>query len=153
MILSPENSDEEASKKCYAGAMVGAIAGRVPYSRVFIGESEYLLEANEGNHFLHGGRNGLSDKVWEVVDLTETKLVAKTMLKDLEDGLPGNREFIVAFQIYNIGLNLEIEVRTDKCTIANVTNHMYFNLSGDFSSSALDHCLMINSDKVILFDN
>ena len=47
-------------------------------------------------------------------------------------------------------VTIEFNATSDKTTWVNMSNHCYFNLSGDFSESALNHSLRINADKFFL---
>ena len=44
-------------------------------------------------------------------------------------------------------MKIEYTAETDKATPVNLTNHSYFNLSGDVSNTILDHTLQIDADK------
>jgi aldose 1-epimerase len=44
------------------------------------------------------------------------------------------------------------EAETDKTTVVNLTQHAYFNLSGDFSNTILDHMVEIDADTFIPVD-
>jgi len=50
-------------------------------------------------------------------------------------------------------LRVEYEAETDKKTIVNLTQHSYFNLSGDFSKNILDHEITINADSFLPVDS
>ena len=50
-------------------------------------------------------------------------------------------------------LDIQYEARTDKPTIVNLTQHSYFNLSGDFSQSIEDHELVLHADAYLPVDD
>ncbi len=43
-------------------------------------------------------------------------------------------------------------LKTNKTTVLNLTNHSYFNLSGDAKESILGHTLSMQSDYVLKLD-
>lgn len=61
-------------------------------------------------------------------------------------GFPGNVDFSVLYMLEDDNsLHVIYEATTDKATPINVTNHAYFNLSGDHSKTVLDDKLFINA--------
>ena len=68
------------------------------------------------------------------------------MSPDGEEGYPGNLEVKVTYELTDDN-NFKIlyEADSDKKTIINLSQHSYFNLSGNFSNTVLDHLLKINS--------
>ena len=59
--------------------------------------------------------------------------------------------------IYTLNNNNELIVEyfaeTDKTTIVNLTQHSYFNLSGNFQKDILGHELVINADNFLPVDS
>ena len=129
--------DEAASyleqKGYYFGATVGRNANRISGARVTIGGVEYALEANSGANNLHSGSNGVSHRVWDTerVDEKAGSVAMKLLSKDLEQGFPGNMTIKVTFTLTgDDAVRIDYEAVSDKDTIANFTNHSYFNLAG-----------------------
>ena len=71
----------------------------------------------------------------------------------MEEGYPGNLDITVIYALNNKDeLTINYEAKTDKTTIVNLTQHSYFNLSGNFNNNILNHELVINADSFIPVD-
>ena len=126
-------SDYLEQNEYYFGATVGRNANRISGAKLTIGGVEYTLEANSGGNNLHSGSNGISHRVWEVAETDEKENSATFQIfsGDLEQGFPGNMTIRTTFRLTeDDALHISYEAVSDRDTIANFTNHSYFNLSG-----------------------
>lgn len=148
----------EYIKNCpYFGALIGRYGNRIAKGEFSMDGIDYTLATNDGKNHLHGGAKGFDKVVWSAVetksDSISASLVLNYMSKDLEEGYPGNLNTLVTYTLTNDNvLEVKYEATTDKKTIVNLTQHSYFNLSGDFSKPILDHEITINADKFISVD-
>ena len=68
----------------------------------------------------------------------------------MEEGYPGNLDTTVIYKITNDNsIEIIYQAQTDKTTIVNLTQHSYFNLSGDFNQSILNHKVKINANQFL----
>jgi aldose 1-epimerase len=66
---------------------------------------------------------------------------------------PGNMHVEVTFKLLNSNaIDINYQATTDKKTVINMTNHSYFNLSGDASKTTIDHLLYVNADQMTPID-
>ena len=73
---------------------------------------------------------------------------------DGEEGYPGNLDVTATFFLSEQNeLRIEIEAKTDKATVVNLTNHTYFNLAGEGDATILDHQLTLPSTHYVATDN
>lgn len=132
-----------------SGKSVGRVANRIAFGRMTVEGEKYSLAVNNGPNHLHGGVNGFANRLWE--SRVETNRVVMSLISDDGDqGYPGELTVEAAFD-FNDDNSLEITylAKGDKTTPVNLTNHVYFNLSGEDSGSVLDHELQLNSSKVL----
>ena len=110
---------------------------------------EYALEVNNGVNHLHGGTKNFANRVWE--SRVETNRVVMTLLsEDGDQGYPGELCVEAIFDFDDdCALEITYLARTDRTTVVNLTNHVYFNLAGEDSGSVLDHELQLNASKVL----
>ena len=140
----------------YFGAIIGRFGNRIANGKFSLDGTEYELAQNDGQNHLHGGNKGFDKVVWEVTTITNANSVALQLhylSKDMEEGYPGNLNTTVTYTLTNDNaLKVNYKANTDKKTVVNLTQHSYFNLSGDFSKDILGQQISINADTFLPVD-
>lgn len=130
----------------YFGAVVGRYANRIGKSSFTLNGCEYKLAANNGENHLHGGLRGFNKYVWEATQLSLNSLSFSRISPDGEEGYPGNLRLQVTYTVEESNvLRIDYSAICDADTVVNLTNHSYFNLSGQ--GTVLDHLLKINAES------
>ena len=135
-----------ADRSCYLGAIVGRYANRIASGRIPVDDRTYQAVTNDRGHVLHGGNVGFDQQVWSArpmrsgVELTLTS-------PDGDQGFPGKLTVRVRYTIAANSLRIDYFCSTDQTTVVNLTNHTYFNLSGQSDSTILDDELTISADR------
>jgi aldose 1-epimerase len=149
----PTINDYLSSEEPYFGAVCGRVANRIAKGRFTLEGKEYRLAVNNGPNALHGGIKGFNAVVWEVKKVTENSIELFYLSPDGEEGYPGNLSVTVTYTLMNDNaLDINYEATTDEVTILNLTNHSYFNLSGEGNPSIGDHLLTLNADTYLPTD-
>ena len=151
VVLGYDSLESYVKRSPYFGAVVGRYGNRIAKGRFGVGGREYSLALNNapgGNKCaLHGGIRGFDKVVWKGEGLVQdgAQGVRFTYLsKDGEEGYPGNLDVSVTYLLTNSNeWQVVYELRTDKATPVNVTQHSYFNLKGEGSGDILGHELKI----------
>ncbi len=131
----------------YHGAIVGRVIGRIAEGNFELDGKIYSLPINNGANHQHGGLKGFHNQVWDMKTVTDSTLVLSYISVDGEMGYPGTLKVEATYQLTsNNELSLKLLATTDKTTIVNLTNHAFFNLSGEGNGSILDHILTIPSN-------
>lgn len=130
----------------YQGLLVGRYANRIRDAKFSIDGVEYHTPQNQGSWTLHGGGR-FSFNLWEVEETTDNSVTFSFFSPDMEDGFPGNFKMTVKYTLTDDNvLRLDYTVMSDKKTVANPTNHSYFNLSCNPDETVENHLLQINAD-------
>ena len=130
------------------GATIGRNANRIENATFKIDDKVYNLDKNDGENNLHSGFNKTSEIVWdyEIDDKTNT-VIFSTLLKDGFQNMEGNFNICVFYTLKeDNSLEIKYKGKCDKKTIANFTNHTYFNLDGHKEPNILSQKVMINAD-------
>lgn len=131
------------------GSTVGRYANRIKDAKLTINGQTYKLRANDNGNTLHGGGNtGWINKVYDVENVNDSSITLALTSPDGDNGFPGE---VKAKAIYTVKtdntLDINFEATTNKETVVNMTNHSYFNLSGDPSKVCTDEVMYINADN------
>ena len=153
IVLGFNNLDAYLEGHPYFGAIVGRFANRIDNGKFLINEEEYKLALNNNGTSLHGGIKGFDKVNWNVINydyLNKRSIKLNYLSKHMEEGYPGNLDIYVTYTLLDDNeLKVEYQAETDKTTVLNLTQHSYFNLSGESSGDILDHELLINADSFL----
>lgn len=153
VVVGLEKMEDYLSNDQFFGAIIGRVAGRIKNATFKLEGKTYHLAKNEGENHLHGGIDGFHTKIWDgkVIEQETAVGVEFTYVsKDGEEGYPGNVSLSVTYLLNNENEWIQIITgETDKTTLVNLTNHTYFNLSGDFKRNIKDHILQVKSDHYL----
>ncbi|MCR4955093.1 MAG: galactose mutarotase [Lachnospiraceae bacterium] len=155
IILGYDTVKEYEEGTCFFGALVGRNANRIGNGEITINQTSYLLDQNDGTNNLHSGSNNTAFQVWQVKEQEsdETHLYMECLNKEKEHSFPGNVTFQLCYELTEKDeLKLKVTGVSDKDTIMNVTNHVYFQLNGATGESMEDHLLELDADTFTPLD-
>lgn len=153
VTLGYDNLEGLMSGKSYFGCVVGQYANRIGGASFKLDGVEYPVTKNDGPNSLHGGLNSIDKQVWKVRQMNDAIRFSIT-IPHMENGYPGNVKVTVVYALRaDNSLVIDYTATTDQATVINLTNHAYFNLSGDPSKTILDHELMIRSKQTTPVDS
>jgi len=130
----------------YFGALIGRYGNRIAKGKFSLNGTSYNLAINNSPNALHGGLKGFSRQVWQAKEVGENGLELTYVSRDGEEGYPGKLTVTVGYTFTPANeLRIEYTATTDADTVANLTNHSYFNLGG--LENNLTHQLEIYADR------
>ena len=130
------------------GAIIGRYGNRIGGGNFNLDRVNYTLRQNRGQHSLHGGPRGFHTKYFNIKQPDNQTLVCSYLSEHMEEGFPGNLNVTVTYKLTDDNaLDIAYEATTDRATVVNLTNHSYFNLSGDPNNTILDHVLVMDCDS------
>lgn len=136
------------------GASVGRYANRLNKGVVTIAGETIQLPVNNFGHCLHGGPEGWQYQVYDAEQKSDSVLVLTMDSPDGDSGFPGAVKAVVTMTVTSDNsIDIVYEAETDRTTVVNMTNHSYFNLSGDPSQPITDHVLYVDADTYTPVDD
>ena len=140
----------------YFGALIGRYGNRIGGAKFTLEGQSYTLATNNGVNTLHGGVKGFDKVVWSAKSLVGPdgpELVLAYYSRDGEEGYPGNLQVTAIYTLTDDNeLKLQYAATTDKPTVVNLTQHSYFNLTGQANTDILGHLVYINADQTTPVD-
>ena len=148
IVLGYEDIEKYRENPAYLGAVIGRTAGRIKDGLLKLDNTEYQLDKNNNGNTLHGGKNSISHRFLNVQNI-ENGLCFSIKSSDLDNGYPANVEIKVSYILNDNELLIKYFATTDNLTYLNLTNHSYFNLSGNPDNTIYEDILKIDSNYLI----
>jgi aldose 1-epimerase len=145
----PENNQTDF------GASIGRYANRINQGKITLDGVEYQLPQNNFGHCLHGGPTGWQYQVYECVEADASHVKLLRVSPDGDNNFPGEVKAYVTYTLTDDNaIDIAYEATTDAPTVINMTNHSYFNLSGDPANHAItEDLLYVNAANYTPVDN
>lgn len=154
VVLGFDNIADYQNVPSDFGASIGRYANRIDHGRLVIDGDTVQLPQNNFGHCLHGGPAGWQYKVYEARQLDGKTLELYMDSPDGDENFPGHVKAKVSYNLTDDNaIVIAYEATTDAPTVVNMTNHSYFNLSGDPSRTILDHLLTVDADSYTPVDS
>lgn len=155
VVLGYKNYTDYENDPFYFGSIIGPVAGRIPQAKFRLNGKSYQLEPNEGDNLLHSGVIGFHNKLWDVKTFQNSDRVGIKLFYTLDDEkFPGKIHVEVSYTLTNNNdLILDYNAKSTKDTIITLTNHTYFNLSGNLKDTIHNHYVNFESDSILELDD
>ena len=154
IVLGFDNIEDYINISNDFGATIGRYANRIGDGKITIDGEAIQLPQNNYQHCLHGGPTGWQYKVFDAQQPDEKTLQLSLLSPDGDNNFPGNVKANVTYTLTeDNAIDIKYNATTDKKTIINMTNHSYFNLSGDPSISGTHQILYLASDSITPVDD
>jgi aldose 1-epimerase len=146
----PTLNDYVTKNSTYFGALIGRYGNRIAKGQFTLDGHTYQLTVNNNGNTLHGGTVGFDQHVWSATPITGGGRVALKLSltsPDQDQGFPGTLKTDVTISVTpHDQIRFDYQATTDKATVVNLTNHSYWNLSGEGTGTIYDEQLQINGD-------
>ncbi|MGO1160577.1 aldose epimerase family protein [Brucella pseudogrignonensis] len=154
LVIGYRDFNDYPAHSPHLGAIAGRFSNRIRNARFELDGTTYNVEPNfQGIHNLHGGSQGLGNRVWDIVETGADFVTLRILSKDGEMGFPGNLNVSCTYTLKSDGtLVVHVEAMTDKATPCSLLHHSYFNLDDGGEDDILDHQLKIEADAYMPVD-
>jgi len=148
VVLGFDNIQDFKQNRTDFGAIIGRYANRISGGQFELYRATYRLPQNDGKNTLHGGPRGFQYQWFDIEQIDSTKLTCFYFSKNGEEGFPGELKVTVTYELTeDNALDISYVAETNYDNHVNLTNHSYFNLSGNPANTILDHVAFIDADK------
>src|SRR6187551_303377 len=154
IVLGYDSLSSYLKSSPFFGALIGRYGNRIAKGKFKLDGTSYKLATNNNENHLHGGVKGFDKVYWNIEVLPDSASLKLTYTSaDGEEGYPGNLSTEVVYTLTDADeLKIDYKATTDKKTVVNLTQHTYFNLTGDANQDILNHQLQIDAPQLLPVD-
>lgn len=157
VVLGCDTLEEYTRQQAYLGALIGRYGNRIANGKFSLNGIDYKTPQNNGPNTLHGGTKGFNTRIWDIQEKAVSDGAAIELFytsADCEMGFPGELKVVVTYHLTDDNaIRISYRATTDKTTVISLTQHSYFNLSGETKRSIELHDLQLVSEYFLPVDD
>ena len=145
VVLGYDHGEDYQVNSPHFGATIGRNGNRIKDASFVLNGKKIQLTPNEKGNSLHSGPDGFEFMMWEA-ETKERAVAFRHHSPDGEQGFPGNFDVTVTYTLTDDNsVEIHYEGISDQDTVANMTNHSYFNLGGHDSGNVYEQTIQLNA--------
>ncbi|MDR0784497.1 MAG: galactose mutarotase [Treponema sp.] len=145
-----------AMDAAFFGVTVGRFANRIGGAQFDLNGKTFKLLKNDGENSLHSGLKNFGRLVWKAEQFkTDDGVFVRFELDspDGDEGFPGKLKASVCYGITKSNeVAADYKAKVDADCPVNLTNHAYFNLTGEGRGDVLAHDIVVHSSYYVEVD-
>ena len=147
VLLGYANGVDYIGDTATCGKTVGRVANRIKLGHLEVEGKTYQLEINNLANHLHGGSGGYANLIWQS-RIENESVVFQLHSPDGDQNYPSAVDITVRYILSDDNeLIFTYDADSDGTTPFMLTNHAYWNLSGENSGNILDHELILHASR------
>lgn len=145
VVLGYDQGETYQVNAPHFGSTIGRNGNRIDQASFVLNGKKIQLTPNENENNLHSGPDGFEFMMWEA-KTDESSVAFHHFSPDGEQGFPGDFNITVTYTLTDDNaVEIHYEGTCDQDTVANMTNHSYFNLGGHDSGLVYDQTMQLNA--------
>lgn len=153
VVLGYDNIADYVSRGQNFGATVGRYIGRIKGPAFTLDGVTYHLQDSGKGSISHGGKPGFANRVWSVMSHDAQSITLQYVSPDGENGFPGELTVTLTYALReDNALCIDFRATTTRPTVLNLSNHSFFNISGNPEHDILGESLWVDSRKIARYD-
>ena len=146
LVLGQDTLEEYRRNPSCSAAVIGRVANRIKGGEFHVNGRGYWLECNDRGNCLHSGSAGYASKNFHIAAGGDD-WVTLYWKDSAADGFPGSVSLEVTYRVMaDDALDIRYRLIPEEDTPVNLTNHVYFNLSGGKDATVFNHEMRIMAD-------
>ena len=152
VVLNYSEYDDYLSNPLYLGCFIGPVAGRTKEGQMIMDDHVLSLDVSDHPNSLHSCKDGLHNVIWSIKSVTQCQVILTYDSKTIQ-GNDGELNYQLTYTVSDETLTIDLLATTTVKTYLSLTNHSYFNLTGNPEQTILAHNLKLNCTEFVRLDS
>lgn len=148
VVLNYDHIEDYKINDLFLGCIVGPVAGRTKNGLIKVDNLSMQLDTSCHPNSLHSCSNGLHLINWNIKSKSTSKLVLSHQSKEYHCMI----DYEISYSVSGESLSIDYYAKVSSPVYLSLTNHSYFNLTGNPDNQIIHHKLKLNCTHYATLD-